>query len=209
MDINQEKYNKIFEVNLTYHKITQQFEKGELNLIIKKEKISFNDALLLMTSRFAILSKDITDLKHSIYLLNNFDENTAFTNINKKIKLNSYQENFYSLLLDNNEFITYLNETVFYVEQIAFDRVNSFKKYVYIILLINVILYLAVFIILFGYMCIYLIIIFQVLKNIYTFLNEKLSDIPIKDLMKKKMDNLKMLLLFYEKDVNSTINDLN
>ena len=209
VDINQEKYNKIFEVNLTYHKITQQFEKGELNLIIKKEKISFNDALLLMTSRFAILSKDITDLKHSIYLLNNFDENTAFTNINKKIKLNSYQENFYALLLDNNEFITYLNETVFYVEQIAFDRVNSFKKYVYIILLINVILYLAVFIILFGYMCIYLIIIFQVLKNIYAFLNEKLSDIPIKDLMKKKMDNLKMLLLFYEKDVNSTINDLN
>ena len=209
VDINEEKYNKIFEGNLTYHKITQHFEKGELNLIIKKEKISFNDALLLMTSRFAILSKDIRDLKYPIYLLNKFDEKTTFTNVNRKKNLNSYQENFYALLFDNTEFITYLNETVFYVEKLAFDKMNSFKKNIYLILLINIILYLVIFTILFGYMCIYLIMIFQILKNIYTFLNEKLGDIPIKDLMKKKMDNLKMLLLFYEKDINSTINELN
>ena len=209
VDINLEKYNKIFEDNLTYHKITQHFENNELNLTIKKDKLSFNDAILLVTSRIAILSKNISDLQYPIYLLNKLDEKTAFKNINKGNKLNSYQENFYSLLLDHDGFIKYLNEVINYIEQIVFNRMSLFKKYVYLILLINVFLYIIIFTILFGYMSIYLIIIFQVLKNIYTFLNEKLGDIFIKDIMKKKIDNLKLLLSFYEKDVNSTINELN
>ena len=58
-------------------------------------------------------------------------------------------------------------------------------------------------------MCLYLIFIFQILKNIYTFLNEKLGEIAIKDIMRKKIDNLKMILAFYDNDINSTINDLN
>ena len=47
------------------------------------------------------------------------------------------------------------------------------------------------------------------MRNIYTFLNDKLGEINIKDIMRKKIDNLKLLLSFYEKDINSTINELN
>ena len=208
VEINQDKYNKIFQSNLTYHKITQKFENNELNLTIKKDKLTFNDAILLIATRCAILSEDIEDLRNPIYILNKFDEKTMFKNINKKNKLNPYQENFYLLLLDHNELVTYLNETMNLIKQIVSDKLFSFKNLVFTILLINVFLYLVIFIILFGFMSIYLIIIFQILKNIYTFLNEKLGDIAIKDIMRKKIDNLKMLLSFYEKDINSTINDL-
>ena len=86
---------------------------------------------------------------------------------------------------------------------------NSFKKYIYIILIINVMIYFFVFMNLFGYFSIYLIIIFQIFKNINKFLNEKLGEIDVKDIMKKKIDNLKLILNFYDNDLNETINDLN
>ena len=209
VDINQNNFNNYFETNLTYHKINQNLENNEFKLSIKKEKLPFNDAILLITSRCAILSKNLNDSNYPIYILNKFDEKDIFKNIYLKNKLNAYQENFYLLLLDHNEFITYLNETISKVEKIVSDKVNSFKKYIYIILLTNGILYLIIFTILLGYIAIYLIIIFQILKNIYTFLNEKLDNVVIKDIFRKKIDNLKLILSFYEKDISSTINDLN
>ena len=41
------------------------------------------------------------------------------------------------------------------------------------------------------------------------FLNEKLDNVTIKDIFRKKLDNVKLILSFYEKDISSTINDLN
>ena len=40
-------------------------------------------------------------------------------------------------------------------------------------------------------------------------MNQKLGDAFIKDLIRKKMDNLKLLLNFYENDINKTLNNLN
>jgi hypothetical protein len=47
------------------------------------------------------------------------------------------------------------------------------------------------------------------LRGIYTFLNDKLGEIIIKDIMRKKIDNLKLMLSFYENDISSPINELN
>ena len=55
----------------------------------------------------------------------------------------------------------------------------------------------------------YFVIIINLLKKINNKLNEKLGDTLIKDYMKRKIDNLKLLLSFYEKDLNDTINELN
>ena len=74
--------------DISYHKlikkeVNRDYDFGGRNKLIEEkskslEKISFNDALLLMTSRFAILSKDITDLKHSIYFCNSFSSSSSF-----------------------------------------------------------------------------------------------------------------------------------
>ena len=210
--INQKKFIKLFQDNLYHYKITQDFDDNNtINFILKKENITFSDAILLITSRCEILSKDINDLRYPIYFLNKTANNQEdpFININKKNKINPYQENFYLLLLDNEEFSKHLNQTIYKVEDTISDRFGLYEEYTKYILIINVILYLFIFIILFGYISIYLIIIFQILLNIYKFLNDKLGEIIIKDIMKKKIDNLKLLLNFYEKDINSTILDLN
>ena len=129
---NHKQFNDFFEGNLTHYKISQNFENNELKLSLKKEKLSFNDILLLVTSRGAILSKDIKDLKYPICFLNKLGENNIFINIYKQTKMNSYQENFYLLILDHSEFVTYLNNIISKIEKIIYNKINSFKIYIYI-----------------------------------------------------------------------------
>ena len=74
---------------------------------------------------------------------------------------------------------------------------------------INAFLYVITFFFLFWYISVHLIIIFLILRGIYTFLNDKLGEITIKDIMRRKIDNLKVMLSFYENDINTSINELN
>ena len=203
-------FQKFFEKKLSHYKINQIMINNILNTSLKTEMLEFSDFLLLITTRFSFLSKDIEDLKYQIYFLNKLNEkNNIFKSINKRIKMNSYQENYYLLLLDNNEFVFYLIEIISQIKEIIYNRMNSFKKYIFVVLLINVVIYIFVFSNLFGYFSIYLIIIFQIFQDINTFLNEKLGEHYIKDIMRKKMDNLKLILNFYDNDLNETIKDLN
>ena len=56
---------------------------------------------------------------------------------------------------------------------------------------------------------IYYSLIFKILKYIFFSLKETIGDTTVKDIIKKKLDNLKLLLLFYENDINKTIDELN
>ena len=206
---SKENFNNYFESNLEHHKMSKNMENNLLNISLKKEKLSFMDFLLLITSRLSFLSKDFEDLINPIFIINKFDEKDSFENINKGDKINSYQENFYLLLFDNNEFVTYLAEIISQIREKIYDKINLFRKYILIVLIINVMIYFFIFTNLFGYFSIYLIIVFNIFHDINTFLAEKLGEISMKDIMKKKMDNLKLILNFYGNDLNETVNGLN
>ena len=202
-------FNNYFEKYLEHYKINQNMEDYFYYITLKKEKLSFNDFLLLITSRLSILTKDLEDIQNPIYLLNKFNEKGNFEYIDKFNKMNAYQENYYLLLFDNNEFITYLAEIIYEIKEKIYDKINSFQKYILIVLIINVIIYFLIFTNLFGYFSIYLIIVFHIFHDINNFLIEKLGDVSIKDIMRKKLDNLKLILNFYDNDLNATLNDLN
>jgi hypothetical protein len=209
-EINDDELKQFFDGTISLFLINQNFENQKLKLTIKRENLTFTDAILLISSRCSILSKQYTDLNESIYILNKLNENEdIFQNIYKNKELNPYQENYYLLLLDDTQFFIYLNNTIYQIETIIERTTKNFKIYVFFVMGLNAFLYFIIFFCLFWYISIHLIIIFQLLRSINTFLNDKLGEINIKDIMKKKIDNLKLLLSFYEKDINSTINELN
>ena len=55
----------------------------------------------------------------------------------------------------------------------------------------------------------YYLIILKNLNQIQNNLKEKIDDVTIKELLRKKMDNLKIILNIYENDINKTIENLN
>jgi hypothetical protein len=65
---------QLFEENTIHYILNKNFENNKLNLSIKQESLTFFNALLLITSRCNILTKDFTDLNDSIYILNKLDQ---------------------------------------------------------------------------------------------------------------------------------------
>ena len=207
--LNKEQFvNENFKNNVTFHKIYQDVEDSQIILSLKTENISFEDFMLLITSRCGILTINFDDIKNPIYVLNKTGEN-IFNNVYLKDKLNIYQQNIYLLILDFKYFadnfdlaIEQLGWNIYYLKL-------KLKNMIYIIWSLNLVLVFIIIAFIVGYIIMYFIIIFNILKDINNNLNKKLGDTLIKDYIKRKIENLKLLLSFYERDINETINELN
>jgi hypothetical protein len=152
--------------------------------------------------------RDFNDIKSPIYILNKTGEE-IFKNVYNQEKLNSYQENIYLLLLDYNLFTNYLDLFIRDFVQSIFGTKNRIKVIFYILITSNLVFIAIILLVLLGYLGIYFLIVFKIMENIYSQLNQKLGDILIKDIVRKKIDNLNLLLNFYENDINKTLNNLN
>ena len=90
-------------VNIFHYKINQNFTNNLIKLSLSQENINFNDFILLITSRFRILTKDFDEVSQPIYILNKTGEE-VFNNLLITEKLTTYQENIYLMLLDYKSF---------------------------------------------------------------------------------------------------------
>ena len=207
--LNKEQFIKDnFKNNVSYHKIYQDVEDGQIILSLKNENISFEDFMLLITSRCGILTKNFDDIKNPIYVLNKTGVNT-FNNVYLKEKLNIYQQNIYLLILDFQYFASNFDLAIGQIGWNTLYIKQKLRSAIYFIWSLNLIFFIIIVTFISGYIIVYFVIIFNILKAINNNLNEKLEDTLIKDYMKRKIDNLKLLLSFYEKDINDTINELN
>ena len=204
----QENFFCKFKENVTYNKIYQNMENDKVILSFKEENITFTDFLLLMTSRCAILTKNFDNLNYPVYIMNKTGEE-IFNNIFVEEKLNAYQENIYLLILDNKALVLHLDITINEIGMNTYNIKKKLKTTLLLFISFNVILGIIVFILILAYLFLFFIVIFNILKNINIKLKEKIGDIQINDIIKKKIDNLKLLLSFYEYDINSTVSDLN
>ena len=203
-----DEFMKYFKANVSHYKLNQRITKNNINVFLTKENFELYDFFLLMTSRFSIITRDYNDLINPIYILNKTGEE-AFNNVFVQEKINSYQENIYLLILDYDLFMEQLDLIINKISMNVFDLKYYYKKMYYIFLNLNIFYIIIILLILFGYLSIYLIVIYKILENVYINLSKKLGDVSIKDIIRKKVDNLKLLLNFYENDINMTLNKLN
>ena len=116
-----------FKLNVPHYKINQNMKNNNITISPSKEDISFSDFLLLMTSRFGILTKDINDIIKPIYILNK-TTNNAFSNVYTQEKLSPYQENIYLMILDYKTFSSYLAMVNDEIYIISYFRKTKIKK---------------------------------------------------------------------------------
>ena len=205
---NNKKIIKLFQNRIEHYKINQNIINNKLHLNLAKENITFSELNLLTVSRLSIITNNINNFKQPIYLLNKTGEET-FNNIYGEEKLTSYQENIYLLILDHNIFadniILVLNDIVYNM----IDSKKNIKKIIYFLLNMNLFLFLIIIIVVILYLFIYYIIILKNLRQIFHDLKEKIDEITLKDILRNKIDNLKLMLNFYENDISKIIEKLN
>ena len=202
-----EKFMDNFKENSFHFKINQIYKNNTINLILSKENITFSDFFLLMTSRFGFILNYPEDIQKPIYFLNKTGENT-FINVYKE-KLNAYQENIYLLILDYNNFSEKIDSLINELRITISNKKNNLKKTIYVFISLNLLIIIFIIIILFIYANVYFITILKILDEVFFSLKHKIGDIQVKDIIKQKLYNMKLLLSFYENDINITINNLN
>ena len=195
--------------NLVHFKINKIIQNNEdIKYSLSKEKINFMDFLLLMTSRFGIILNNINSIKSPIYILNKTGDE-ALNNININAKLNSYQENIYLMILDYKNFVEIIDFLINHVNIMTSEESNKLKKFVNIFISLNLVFIIIIIFSIIGYISLYLVVVFQILDDIKNNLNEKMGEVSIRDIFIQKIDNLKLILYFYENDINSTMENIN
>ena len=197
-----------FKLNISHYKINQNFENNTLTLYLSKKNLTFSDFLLLVTSRYGVIMKDKKDLYNPIYILNKTSDN-IFNNIYSKQKLNSYQINRYLMILDYRAYSEHFENVIISMGGHTFNIKDKLKKLLFITISLNLFLVIVIIASLILFVCIFFYLVFNVLKNINDKLEEKFSESTIKEILRKKLYNLKLLLSFYDNDINVPINDLN
>ena len=197
-----------FKLNISHYKLNQAFENDTLILNLSEEDITFSDFLLLITSRYGIIMQNFDDLYNPIYILNKTGVD-IFNNIYSKQKLNTYQINIYLMILDYRTFSEHFDLIINSIGMHTFNIKKKFKKLLFIIISLNLILVIVILSSLLLFVGVFFFLAFNVLKNINDKLEEKFNETSIKEILMKKMHNLKLLLSFYDNDINAPINDLN
>ena len=113
------------------------------------------------------------------------------------------------MILDYKTFSLYLDNVHDEIGKLAFYRKAKIKKIIFVFINLNLFMYILIVIILFGYISLYLIVVFKILDDVYIDLRKKIGEVTVKEFFLKKLDNLKLLLKFCENDINKTIHDLN
>ena len=199
---------KNFKENVFHYKINQNFENDTLELYLSEEYLLFSDFLLLLTSRYGMIIKNFEDLYNPIYILNKTGAE-IFNNIYNKKKLNSYQINIYLMILDYKHYSEHFDLIIKEIRIHISNLKKKFKRLMYCFMILNLFLVMAILLILVIYVSLYFFIIINILKSINNKLEEKLGETSIKEILRKKIYNLKLILSFYENDLNVPINDLN
>ena len=205
---DKENLIKDLKLNISHYKINQNFENDTLELFLSEEYLPFSDFLLLITSRYGIIIKNFEDLYNPIYILNKTGVE-IFNNIYNKKMLNLYQINIYLMILDYKSFSNNFDFVMTIMNTHIFNMKNKFKSLMYIFIFLNLFLVMVILLLLIIYVSLYLFIVLNILKKINDKLEEKLGESSIKEILRKKIYNLKLLLSFYENDLNVPINNLN
>ena len=149
-----EKFNTI-----TKHYKINQVVQNKTELSLKTEYISFNDFNLLIISRFSSLVININDTYQPIYILNKTGPD-VFNNIFPTLKLSSYQENFYLIILDfkkySEDLNSYINEVSLYFSNNNSKLKNSIYFFINFVLFFVIIIFIMLFLLIFIYLVIML-----------------------------------------------------
>ena len=208
-DNNNFNFLEEMDENLKHFKINKNYQKNnDFMISLSKEKISFLDFVLLVSSRYGIILSNINNIYSPIYILNKTGDE-AFNNFCSKGNLNSYQENIYLMILDYNIFVSNIDFFLFKVNNNNIKENEKMKKYIFIFFTLNLLFLVLIIILIFGFMSLYFIAIYIIINNIYNNLKEKSGENLIEDIFRKKIDNLKLILMFYENDINATLENIN
>ena len=208
-----EDLTNLFNSPVEAYYIPQNFinNKNYLNVLIGP--YPFLEIIEYMNSAFILMSSNIKNINDIVYIINKpilkDKDDSPFIHVNANSYLSQYQIYFYFIIFNYPSFMQALDliSRKLVIKNTIY--VNSFIKWIEIIILINLIFYLIFNIILSFYIQSYFKLIADLINEIQNKMNLKNDNISVKDFYLQKIEKLKIIISLYKQDIYQAIVDLN
>ena len=167
--IGNKKYNKLFNKEIQYLRLGQNFSSGSLQLYITNVKMQFSEALLVMCNSFQLLAEQSG--QHKMNILNG--ENEPFFDINKQLEENKYNEylsnykkDFYEMILNYKNYFREFNLINNELDGLVTSKSIFIKVFVYVYITVDTSLIMFVGCLIYLYTITFEIIFYLNLNNI-------------------------------------------
>ena len=204
--IGDKNYNDIFNQEIKYLRITQNYMNGKLNTYITYTNIQFSEAILIICNSFQAL-KDITS--NPITFLEQTDN--PFSNLEKENieSLNDVQKNFYEMIINYMNFYKAFDYANDKLHDNLFSKSNFIEIFIYFFLIFGTALLIVVGILMYVYILCFEKTFIKVINYVNMILNEKNDDFNFYLFFSQKIENLETILQFYNGDPLKAVINLN
>jgi len=207
-NIGSETYNELFGKSIDYKRIIQSANSTTVMFNLTSIKMKFFEAILIICNSFQILAplKDdqIIFLNKTIddpfYSLNHNDINENF---------NEYQKELYEMILNYKTYYDNLNIINNKLKQLLLSRSNFVEKIIYFDICSDAFMDLVIIFLLYFYLICFENIIIKVLNYLNMTMNIKNEEFNFASTFLKKIENLEIILEFYNGNPINAIQNIN
>ena len=195
------------------YSFTQNILQNNVKLILHVENQSFVDVLDYMTNGFLIMTSKFEYINDIIYIIDKINisnlSDSSFNNIKLNGQLSQYQYYFYYSILNYRSFIQYCNLISLKLSKIINLSTSNMVQLYFFYIILNIILYLILFLSISIYIRNYLKLITDVLDETEKKLNLRNDNISVEEMFLQKIKKLKIIISLYKQDIYQAIVDLN
>ena len=204
--IGDKNYNNIFNQEIKYLRITQNYIQGTMNTALTEINIQFSEAILIICNSFQTL-KDI--IYNPIVILDK--ENNTFSNLKKEDieNLNEVQKNFYEMIVNYINLYRTFDMANTKLHEILFSKSNFIQVFIYVFIIFDTVLLLTVGILMYVYLLCFEKTFIKVINYVNMILNAKNDDFNFNSFFSQKIENLETILQFYNGDPLKAVINLN
>jgi len=207
--IGNKKYTELFGKKNDFFRVSQNLLQGKLNFTISKVTLEFSEAILTICNSFQIL---VNDTHSPVILLNKLGQ--SFKTINENNQnynyfLNSYQKEFYEMVMNYRLYYQEFNSVNKKLNRILFSKSNYIEAFIYIFITFNIILILLLATAVYAYSAFFENMLIKIMNYINMTLNSNNEDFNFSLNFSKKIENLENLLEFNIYDPIEAMKNLN
>ena len=206
-DIGNKKYNELFGKNIEYLRITSNLTENKTwRLNITSVTMKFTEAILIACNQFQSL---ISAEKVQVFILNKSEN--PFQNRDNYLKngITDIQKEFYEMVLNYKRYYDEFKTININLANDLNKKAGITQVYIYTCLSIDTLILIIIVSLMYLYNNIFEHMIVKVINYINMAINIKNDSFNFSDIFLKKLDNLEILLQFYNIDPIIIIKKLN
>ena len=207
-NIGSETYNELFEKNIDYKRIIQNINSTTVLFNLTSIKMRFFEAILIVCNSFQVLAP----LRNEQIIFMNKTKDDPFYSLNHNdinVNFNDYQKELYEMILNFKAYYENFNLINNKLNLLLTSKSSYVGKLIYFDICSDAFMDFVIILLLYFYLICFENILIKVLNYLNMIMNVKNEEFNFVSIFLKKIENLEIILEFYNDNPINAIQNLN